>query len=216
MASKKQNGGQKKGNGLPNGAMGLFGYRSNGNDDKPRKPEVILYDKQGNKLGDDGLPMTKTRRRMHRIFDAWFIYLFVMLVAALAFMILGYLQGAQYTDWNLVQQGGNQLNGWDLAMLFRLEALLCLFTAVFSALINLFGFRWFYDSKPVGSVIVMFLVLGLACIGYTVFGFTAVQSPEPVSLITLCFILVTFTTMKAVDAERPTLRKPKIGRREVK
>lgn len=197
-----------------NGAMGLFGYRGGG--DKPRKKEVILYDKQGNKLGDDGLPMTPTRKRMHRIFDAWFIYVFVMALGALVLMILAYLQGAQYTDWNLVQQGGNQINGWDAAMLLRLEALLCLFTAVFAALINLFGFRWFYDRKPVGSAIVMMLVLGVACIGYLIFGIAAVGSPEPVSLLNLCFIVITWMTMRAVEAERPTLRKPKIGRREVK
>jgi len=209
VASKKEN---KPFNG--DGAMGLFGYRGGG--DKPRKKEVIIYDKQGNRLGDDGLPMTKTRKRMHRIFDAWFIYVFVMALGALVFMILGYLQGAQYTDWNLVQVGGNQINGWDAALLLRLDALLCLFTAVFSVFVNLFGFRWFYDRKPVGAVIVMFLILGLACIGYTIFGIVAVGSPEPISLITLCFIVITFMSMKAVEAERPTLRKPKIGRREVK
>ena len=196
------------------GVMGLFGYRGGG--DKPRKKQVIQYDKEGNVLGDDGFSMTRTRKRMHRIFDAWFIYIFVMLVAAFALMLLSYQQGAQYTDWNLVQKGGNQFNGWDTALLMRMEALLCLYTAVFSALINFFGFRWFYDRKPIGLVYGMFIALATVCIGYFVFGMLYVNSPEPLSLVNLCFILITLLTMNAVKAERPSLRKPKIGRREIK
>jgi hypothetical protein len=195
-------------------AMNLFGYRGGG--DKPRKKQVITYDKAGNVLGDDGYEMTPTRKRMHRIFDAWFIYLFIMVVAAIALMILGYFQGAQYSDWEIVQRGGNQFNGWDTALLIRLEALLCLFTAVFSALINFFGFRWFYDRKPVGPVYAMMIVLGLACVGYLAFGIMGVGAIEPLSLVNISFMLVTLITMSAVKAERPTLRKPKVGKRVVK
>ena len=163
-----------------NGVMGLFGYRGGG--DKPRKKQVIKYDKDGNVLGDDGYAMTKARKRLHRIFDAWFIYIFVMCVIGFVLMVLAYQQGAQFQDWNLVQKGGNQLNGWDMALLMRLQALLCVFTAVFSALINLFGFRWMYDRTSPVAVFSMFIVLGLASLGYFCFGMFGVQSPEPLSL----------------------------------
>ena len=209
MASKN---GNKKGNN--DGVMGLFGYRGGG--DKPRKKQVITYDKEGNVLGDDGYAMTKTRRRMHRIFDAWFIYIFVMVLGALVLMLLGYQQGAQYTDWNLVQTGGNQINGWDAALLLRMDALLCLYSAVFAALINIFGFRWFYDRKSIGIAYGMLFALGAVSIGYFVFSIVYVGAPEPISLINLSFILITILSMRAVIVERPYLRKPKVGRREVK
>lgn len=196
------------------GVMGLFGYRGGG--DKPRKKQVIQYDKEGNVLGDDGFAMTKARKRMHRIFDAWFIYIFVMVVGAFALMLLGYQQGAQYTDWNLVQSGGNQFNGWDTALLMRLEALLCLYTAVFAALINVFGFQWLYDRRSPVVVYAMFIALATVCIGYFAFGMASVGAPEPLSLVNISFILITLLSMNAVKAERPYLRKPKIGRREVK
>ena len=215
MASKDKKKSNSSSNAsLGDGMMGLFGYRGGG--DKPRKKQVIQYDKEGNVLGDDGLPMTPTRKRMHRILDAWFIYLFVLLVAGFVLMIMAYMQGAEYTDWNLVQRGGNQYNGWDTALLMRLEALLCVFSAVFAVLINLFGFQWLYDRKPPTMVYAMFIALGLACVGYLIFGITAVGTPEPLSLVNISFMLITILAMRAVAAERPHLRKPKIGRREIR
>ena len=196
-------------------ALSLFGYRG-GNDDKPAKKQVITYDKQGNILGDDGFPMTQTRRRMHRIWDAWFIYVIIMVVIGFLSMIFAYLQGAQYTSWELVQVGGNQLNGWDMALLLRLEALLCLFSAVFAALISIFGFRWFYDKGSSAVIYGMLFSLGFVSAGYLVYAVTAVGTLEPLSLVNISLILVTLLTMKAVKVERPTLRKPKVGRREVK
>ena len=194
--------------------MGLFGYRGGG--DKPRKKQVINYDKQGNVIGDDGFEMTTTRKRMHRIFDAWFIYVFVMVVIGFVMMLLAYQQGAQFTSWELVQSGGNQFNGWDTALLLRLEALLCLYTAIFSALISIFGFRWFYDRKSIGIVYGMMFALGSVCAGYFAYGMICVGAPEPLSLVNISFILITLLMMSAVKAERPTLRKPKVGRREIK
>ena len=195
-------------------AMSIFGYRGGG--DKPRKKEVIQYDKQGNRLGDDGFPMTPTRKRMHKVWDAWFIYVIVMVVAAIALMVLAYFQGAEYTDWEIVQRGGNQFNGWDTAFLIRLEALHCLYTAVISALLSIFGFRWFYDRKPVVVVYAMMLAIAGVGIGYQIFSTTMVGAIEPLSLVNISFILITVLCMQAVNRERPTLRKPKIGRREVK
>lgn len=194
--------------------MDFMGYR--GGSDKPRKDLIIEYDKAGNILGDDGYPMTPTRKRMHRIFDAWFVYVIIMAVAGVVLMVLAYFQGAQYTDWDAVQRGGNQFNGWDTAFLIRLEALLCLYTGVFAALISIFGFRWFYDRKPVVIVYGMMIALATVSIGYQVFSTTSVGALEPLSLVNISFMLITLLTMSAVKRERPTLRKPKVGRREVK
>jgi len=206
VADKKKSGG---------GALGIFGYRGT-NDDKPRKKQVIEYDKQGNVIGDDGFEMTPTRKRMHRIFDAWFVYIIIMVVIGFLCMLFAYLQGAQFTSWELVQKGGNQFNGWDTALLLRFEALLCLFTAVFSALISIFGFKWFYDKGSLGVLYGMMFALGTVSVGYFVYAVTAVGAPEPLSLVNISFMLVTLLTMKAVRIERPTLRKPKVGRREVR
>lgn len=194
--------------------MGVFGYRGGG--DKPRKQQVIKYDKQGNVLGDDGFSMTKARKTMHRIFDAWFIYIFVMVVIGFILMLMGWQQGAQFTSWDSGQSGGNQLNGVDTALLVRLEALLCVYSGVIAALINFFGFRWLYDRKSAGMVYGMFFALGAVCIGYIVFGMTVLGLPDPLSLVNICFILITMLAMGAVKAERPSLRKPKVGRKEVK
>lgn len=195
-------------------AMSIFGYRGGG--DKARKKEVINYDKAGNVIGDDGFEMTPVRKRMHRIFDGWFIYTFVMVVIAIVLTILSYMQGAQITDWEIVQRGGNQFNGWDTALLLRLEALFCLYTAVFSAMISIFGFRWFYDRKPVSIVFGMMIALFLVGLGYFVYGIVGVGTLEPLSLVNTAFMIVTLLTMSSVQAERPNLRKPKVGKRVVK
>jgi amino acid transporter len=209
VASRKKKGATKN-----DGVMGIFGYRGGG--DKPRKKQVLQYDKQGNLLGDDGLEMTKVRKRMHRIFDGWFIYVAIMVLLAIAFTVLAFFQGAQYTDWDAVQRGGNEFHGWQTAFLLRIEALMCLYTAILSGLISVFGFRWFYDRKTRTVVYGLMFALGAVCISYFGFAVLVVGTLEPISLINLCFIIITLQTMAAVDAERPTLRKPKIGRREVK
>ena len=208
MAAKKKKQPEKR------DAMSLFGYR--GGDDKPRKPEVITYDKKGKVLGDDGYEMTPIRKRMHRIFDGWFIYVIIMVVVALAGLIASYFQGAQYTDWELVQSGGNQFNGWDTAFLLRMEALLALYSAIFAALINVFGFQWFYDRKSPAVTYAMMVALALASVTYLFMGFAFVGTIEPLSLVNISFLLVTLLSMNAVKAERPTLRKPKVGKRVVK
>ena len=160
--------------------------------------------------------MTKTRKRMHRIFDAWLIYVVIMVIAAFVLMLLAYQQGAQFTDWEAVQHGGATYNGWETALLMRLEALLCLYTAVFSAFINFFGFRWLYDRKSAGLVVGFMIGLGIVSAGYFVYGIVGVGTFEPVSLINISFMLVTLLTMSAVAKERPTLRKVKVSRTVVK
>ena len=113
-----------------------------------KKPVGKRRDAEGNWIGDDGLDMTPARKRLHHLFDAYFIWGIILALAAVVFLVLSYFQGAQYQTWELVASGGNQFNGWDTALLMRYETVFLLLSGVVFILANFFGFAWLYDRKP--------------------------------------------------------------------
>lgn len=181
-----------------------------------KQPIVISYDESGTRIGDDGYAMTHVRTRMHRMFNVFFIWAVVCALLGCLCTVLAYAQGAVYESWELVARGGNQLGGWDLAILLRIEALLCLVTIGVSLLIHFWGFSWFYNGKSEKRVTVVLGVVAGVSVALCIAALMLVGIPDPLSVVNICLALATFVFMSAVKKERPTLKKAEVARTVVK
>ena len=188
-----------------------------------KEPLIINYDKDGVRIGDDGYSMTPIRSRMHTMFNVIFVWGIICAVGCVACAILAYAQGQQFggfegdfATFDIEVYGGNMINGYSVATLLRVESILLIFTAIFGPIISIQGFRWFYDSKPAGTTIVLMSLLALACIGYEISLIATVGFPDPACLITLVLLILIALFMRQVSIERPTLKKAKIARTETK
>lgn len=188
----------------------------NNDKEEKRKVQIINYDEEGNRLGDDGYAMTPTRKTLHNLLNIYFVAGIVVALFGLFCCVFSYFQGQEYSYIELVATGGTQLNGWDFAFLLRMEALFCVFVAILSVCINLAGFSWMYDNRAQHA---FFVMLGLLISGsVTFFGLAniGVGVSEPISI--LAFLLTVFTCIYTYLAakEKPSLCKPKIARTEVR
>lgn len=186
--------------------------KTNDKERPEKRPLVIRYDADGNRIGDDGYVMTKVRTRMHRMLDGYFVYAIILAVLAVALIVLSYFQGAQYGDWELLQRGGNQFHGWDAATLLRVESVFMLYSAVFSAMLSFIGFRWFYDDRSERRFLTMLYVYIAIAAVYLVVSVVMVATPEPVSIIDIVYAALTMMTMREVKYERPKLKKAKVAK----
>lgn len=190
--------------------------KQTGKEAPEKKPLVIKYDKDGNKIGDDGYAMTSVRKRMHTMFNVYFIWAVVAAVLGCLCTIFSYAQGAEYASWELVASGGNQFAGFDVSFLLRMEALMCLYTALTSLVAHFWGFRWFYDrqSETRLKVLLGFIVGG--SVGFCATSFVQIGIPEPLSIINIALVVITHMIMSQVKEERPSLTKPKVASTVVK
>lgn len=198
--------------------MALFSKTDKKEDkEKPqKKPLEIWYDADDVRIGDDGYPMTPTRKKMHNIWNAYFIYAIVLLVWGCACMVLAYFTGETFTDWELVASGGHEVNGIQLGTVMRVEALVCLWSAVAMVVLNFKGFAWLYDRQESTFFKGLFYGLGIVSVVMEIAFLALSHLPSPACLINIVFIVITILAMKQVDEERPTLKKAKKVRKEVK
>lgn len=191
---------------------------------KPEKePLIINYDKDGRRIGDDGYSMTPIRSRMHNTFNAMFIWGIVCALAGAACAIIAYAQGQQFggfegdfATFDIVAYGGNMVNGHSVATILRAESIVLLTSAVLSVVINIQGFRWFYDYHRATVWISLLVVLGLTSIVWQALFISMVGFPDPATLITIILLVLLLVFMRQVVAERPSLKKAKVARTEVK
>ena len=181
-----------------------------------KKPLEIWYDADDVRIGDDGYPMTPIRKKMHNIWNAFFIYAIVLLVWGCACMVLAYFTGETFTDWELVASGGHEVNGIQLGTVMRVEALVCLWSAVALVVLNFKGFAWLYDKQE--STFFKGLLYGLGIVSLVMeIAFLALSRlPSPACLVNIVFIVFAVLSMQQVKEERPTLKKAKKVRKEVK
>ena len=181
-----------------------------------KKPLEIWYDADDVRIGDDGYPMTPIRKKMHNIWNAFFIYAIVLLVWGCACMVLAYFTGETFTDWELVASGGHEVNGIQLGTVMRVEALVCLWSAVALVVLNFKGFAWLYDKQE--STFFKGLLYGLCIVSVVMeIAFLALSRlPSPACLVNIVFIVFAVLSMQQVKEERPTLKKAKKVRKEVK
>ncbi len=159
------------------------------------------YDENGIRIGDDGLPMTKARLRLHHLYNFCFIYLIVTVIAAIAFIALAYFQGQQLSDWELVAYGGNQFNGLSVATIMRVEALFLLFCAIICLFANLKGMARLYDNaayRPIHRILMVMCVVSVIYFA----GFLAiVHIPDPASIVMAATGLLGLRFLQDVEIE---------------
>lgn len=182
---------------------------------KKKKPLVQEYDKEGNLLGDDGYEMTSSRKRMHRILDGFFIAGILSALLCLFCIVFSYFQGQDYSYLELRASGGNLVNGWEFALLLRIESLYCLTLAVVLIASSITGFHWLYDSGSKRFLVLMGIEVFLS-ICTELFFSLVVGLIEPLSLIYIAAFCYALFSIGAVDQERQTLKKPKVAKRVVK
>ena len=177
-----------------------------------RKPHIVWYDANGVEIGDDGYPMTPIRRRMHRLFNALFVWTIVAVLIGIFCTVFAYAQNQEYVlvgNLDVEMRGGTQLSGFDFAFLLRIEGLLCLISALLSFCANFIGFNWMYDKRSPRATVVILGILGIVSLLYELAALLLVHVPDPVSLINIVLTALVFTTMAAVQNERPSLKKAK-------
>lgn len=191
---------------------------------KPEKPPLIVnYDRDGVRIGDDGYPMTPVRSRMHHTFNAMFIWGIVCALGGAACAIIAYAQGQQFggfegdfATFDIETYGGNMINGHSVATILRIESIVLMASAVLSVIINIQGFRWFYDRKPATMCGTLMGILAIASIAWQVAFISMTGFPDPATLVTLVLLVLLVAFMRQVVIERPSLKKAKIARTEVK
>lgn len=188
-----------------------------------KKPLYIHYDKDGNRIGDDGYPLTPKRHRLHNTLNAIFIWAIICAIVGAGCAIIAYAQGQQYggfegdfSTFDLEVYGGNMINGYSVATLLRVEAVLLIFMGIFGTTVNFKGFHWLYDKASATALRIIMAIIVVVTVAYQVMLLTSVGIPDPGSLIMAVLIIMAAIFMKQVAEERPTLRKAKIARTEVK
>lgn len=188
-----------------------------------KKPLYIHYDKDGNRIGDDGYPLTPKRHRLHNTLNAIFIWAIICAIVGAGCAIIAYAQGQQYggfegdfSTFDLEVYGGNMINGYSVATLLRVEAVLLVFMGIFGTTVNFKGFHWLYDKASATALRIIMAIIVVVTVAYQVMLLTSVGIPDPGSLIMAILIIMAAIFMKQVAEERPTLRKAKIARTEVK
>ena len=172
---------------------------------KPAYGEV-LYDVDGYRVGDDGYPLTKPRRRMHRLFDAVLIFAYICLVVAVVFVVWALFQGQSLTTEDFIAYGGNEYKGKNVASLMRGEALVAFIIGLIGIISSHRGFDWLYDGKEGSAVCWLLVGAGVLAAGWCVYLFANVQIVDPVSLIFMMLVVLSLATMRQVRIERPTLK----------
>lgn len=199
--------------------MALFKKKDKKKEEKEKpqkKPIEIWYTEDGTKIGDDGYPMTSVRTKMHNIWNGYFIYAMILLVWGLACTLIGWFSGETFTDWELRATGGWEYNGYRVATLARIEALVCLWTAVAGVIINFKGFSWMYDRADAKFLNgLMYALLGIS-IAIELVALFMIHIISPACLVSIVLIAMTIVTMKQVEEERHSLKKAKRFRKEVK
>ncbi len=188
-------------------------------EEKPeRVPHVVWYDEEGVEIGDDGYPMTPIRRRMHRIFNAMFIWAIIAVALGVFCTAFAYAQNQDFSmqGFDITVTGGTQVNGYSFGTMLRYEGIFCLLTAIVSFFVNLTGFHWMYDQRSQTTINIF---TGILCFGSLIYLLAAlfiVHVPDPVSIVNFVLSVLIFNTMQKVKTERPLLKKAKRKSKVVK
>ena len=166
-----------------------------------KKPLYEHYDKDGNRIGPDGYVMTPVRTWMHRILNLFMI------------AILAFNQGQTWEGGlDAVAAGGTMYNGFSLATLMRLDGVMALLSAILCSIINIQGFRCFYERKPrTLTYALMAILAGISCV-WEFYAVTMVRIIEPIALINIILLVVLSILFNRVDKEVPILKKAKIAK----
>ena len=182
-----------------------------------KKRQIVLrYAEDGTRIGDDGYPMTKARKRLHYTYNALFFLMCGFFVIAAICMINSYFQNQTITEWELKWVGGNMFNGFSVGTLLRIESLFLLFMTAVFLFANQKGMAWMYDRKPKKPVKVTIMLMVIPSALYFIGCAVLVNVIEPVSLVTFILGMLLIKFVADVEREKGSLKKVPVARVVVK
>ena len=116
--------------------------------EKP-EPLQVVYDENGYRVGDDGYPMTRARRKMHVILNAILVGGYLCVVITVVCMLAAYFQNQSITPTEFIYYGGNEYNGYSVGNLLRLESLFIFLIGIVAVMLSHRCFNWLYDDADI-------------------------------------------------------------------
>ncbi len=173
------------------------------------KPDFgqILYDENGYRVGDDGYPMTRCRRRLHRTLDLLLMGGYVCIVVAIVCVLAAFFQNQSITPMEFVYYGGNEFNGVPIANLLRIEALCVFLIGLAVVALSHRGFSWLYDDEEDRRSFTKFYAMVVVLFGgWNAYLLLFVGLIDPLSLTMAVLVGLMVRFVAQVDEERETLR----------
>lgn len=176
-------------------------YHQDPNDPKTyagrKRPRVRL-----NGLGDDGLPMTPNRFNSHRILNIYFVWGFASVAIGVIISVLSFFQGGMLNPWSMISTGGSTINGIEVSLIFRLEALYAMISGALFFSISFLGFSWLYDKQPL-STPRNWLSINIAfALGWILFCILSLGFPEPLSIIAIILSILFIKFSSGVEQDK--------------
>ncbi len=172
---------------------------------KPAYGEVII-DRDGNRVGDDGYPMTPARTRLHKLLDIVLIFGYLCIAVAVIVVVWALFQGQSYTADSFIAYGGNEYMGYSVASLMRGEALVVFLIGMICIIISHRAMAWLYDGKDAAAVRYLMVGLIVLALGWCSYLFWSVRLVDPISCVYAVLAILTYKSMNDVGQERKTLK----------
>lgn len=172
------------------------------------KPEFnqVIYDENGYRIGDDGYPMTRVRRALHRTLNAMLIWGYACCVIAVVCVLAAFFQNQSFTPTEFVYYGGNEYNGYPIATLLRFEALATFIGGLLSIMMSHRCFNWMYDGGEDSILMKFYIPVIIIAGGWNMYLIAFPHLIDPASLLLAIFAFSMLWFMVKVKAERRTLR----------
>lgn len=178
------------------------------------KPEFkqVIYDENGFRIGDDGYPMTRIRKRMHNVLNGILVGGYLCVIIAVVCCLAAYFQNQSITPTEFIYYGGNEINGYSVGNLLRLEALFVFLIGIVAVMLSHRCFNWLYDDASKTILTKFIAIIAFLAIGWNAFLVIFVHIADPVSLIMMALLAMMLAFMRDVELERPTLKPSKLAR----
>ena len=158
---------------------------------------------KGEWIGDDGKTMTVARKWCHYLLNTFFIYgLIIIGIGALLGASTLLFMGQTIDDpWTMRWVGGLQYQGFDFALLCRLESIFVIIEGTTLFATSFLGFSWLYDGKPYGTT----KHWTITAIGFAVFWFfvalITIGFVDPVAIISIIVAALFLRSSSAVNLD---------------
>ncbi|MDO4532991.1 MAG: hypothetical protein Q4C36_04640 [Coriobacteriia bacterium] len=169
----------------------------------------VIYDENGYRIGDDGYPMTRARRRMHGILNGILVGGYLCVIIAVVCCLAAYFQNQSITPTEFIYYGGNEFHGYSVGNLLRLEALFVFLIGLVAVMLSHRCFNWLYDDGSKSILTKFIIIIAFLGIGWNAFLVIFVGIADPLSLIMMILLVIMHMFMRDVEIESPTLKPSK-------
>ncbi|MGN0888238.1 MAG: hypothetical protein ACI4UY_05070 [Kiritimatiellia bacterium] len=172
------------------------------------KPELdqVIFDENGYRIGDDGYPMTRPRRRLHATLNAMLIWGYICIVIAVVCVLAAFFQNQSFTPTEFIYYGGNEYNGYSIATLLRFEALCTFIAGLMAIALSHRCFNWLYDKGDDSILAKFYISILVIAGGWNMYLIGFVHLADPATLLLAIFAFSMLWFMVKVKSERRTLR----------